>query len=643
MITGAELTEENQSAIGEIIDFITLVPLIFALISLVTGAFIIANTFAILLAQRSRELALLRAVGASRAQVVRSVLSESLVLGLVASTVGVGFGLVVAVVLRRFAGGGNLPPTPLVLTPTVVVLSISVGVLITLAASVLPAWKASRVPPVAAMRDVAIEDPRGSRLRLAAGVLTIAAGVATVLAAVFGVPSEPAIVAGVGVGLVLIGTLLVGPALARPLGRVLGAPLPRLAGVAGKLARQNSVRNPRRTAATASALLVGVAVVGFVVVFVASLRATITSAIDLAFAGDLVVDSGSFQAGGFAPDVADRIDGLDQVDGAAALRTGPVEIDGESPFVVAVDAAVLPAVVDIGVTDGSLDNVADGQLAVGTDVAAERGWTIGDPVEVRFPETGAQTLSVGAIFDRSEVFGPYLFDLGTWSANVPAQLDTQVLVNLADGVDPDQATAAIEEVVADYPTARVLDATAFKDQISGQVNGLLALVFILLSMAFLIALLGIANALSLSVHERTRELGLLRAVGMTRPQLRRMVRWEAAVVAVLGTVLGLVVGVFFGWAMVRALRDEGIDRFALGVGLLAAVVAASGVAGILAALRPAYRAARLNVLQAIAYSERAAGRANHQHGLSSPRSGAAHGASSGIATMNLWQGSLVHQ
>ncbi|MGH9119168.1 MAG: ABC transporter permease [Acidimicrobiales bacterium] len=601
VITGAELTEENQSAIGEIIDFITLVPLVFALISLVTGLFIIANTFAILLAQRSREMALLRAVGASRGQVVRSVLSESLLLGLVASTGGVGFGLVVAIVLRRFAGGGNLPPTPLVLTPTVVMLSISVGVLITMAASVLPAWKASRVPPVAAMRDVAIEDTRASRLRLAAGVVAVGAGVATVLAAVFGAASEPAIVAGVGVGLVLLGTILVGPALAGPLGRALGAPLPRVAGVAGKLARQNSIRSPRRTAATASALLVGVAVVGFVVVFVASLRATITSAIDLAFAGDLVVDSGIFNVGGFAPDVADRIDGLDDVDAATGLRTGQVDVDGDSTFGVAIDAAVLAGVVDIGVTDGSLANLADGQIAIGGDVAAERAWTLGDAIEVRFPETGTQTVTVAALFDRAEVLGPFLFDLSLWAANVPNELDNQILVNLADGVDPERATAAIEDIVADYPTARVLDATAFKEQISGQVNGLLALVFILLSMAFLIALLGIANALSLSVHERTRELGLLRAVGMTRPQLRRMVRWEAAVVAVLGTVLGLVVGVFFGWAMVRALRDEGIDRFAVGPGLLAAVVAASAVAGILAAPRPAYRAARLNVLAAIAY------------------------------------------
>jgi putative ABC transport system permease protein len=601
VITGARLTEENQSAIGEIIDFITLVPLVFALISLVTGAFIIANTFAILLAQRSREMALLRAVGASRAQVTRSVLVEALALGAVASAVGVGFGLVVATVLRWFVGGGDLPPTPLIVTPATAALSIAIGVGVTLAASVVPAWRASRVPPVTAMRDVAIEDTRTSRLRLVAGVVIVVAGVAAVLAAVSGVGSEPAIVAGAGVFLVLLGAVLLGPALAGPLGRLLGAPLPRVAGVAGRLARQNAVRNPRRTAATASALLVGVAVVGFVVVFVSSLRATITSAIDLAFAGDLVVDSGTFGSGGFAPDVAQRINDRPEVEAATGVRSGPVQVERDDIFAVAVDASVIEGVVDLGVTDGSFADLGSGEVAIADVLADERGWTVGDSVVVRFPESGEQAVSVGATFDRGEVLGPVIFDTEAWAANVATDLDNQVLVNLVDGTDPDAAITAIEGEVDGYPTARVLDATAFKDLVSEQVNGLLVLVFVLLSMAFLIALLGIANALSLSVHERTRELGLLRAVGMSRRQLRRMVRWEAAVVAVLGTLLGLVVGVFFGWAMVRALRDEGIDRFAIGPGLLAAVVAASAVAGILAALRPAYRAARLNVLRAIAY------------------------------------------
>jgi putative ABC transport system permease protein len=603
VITGAKLTRENQSAIGEIIDFITLVPLVFALIALVTGAFIIANTFAILLAQRSREIALLRAVGASRGQVVRSLLTESLLLGLVASAAGVGFGLVVALVLRRFVAGGAAPSTPLVLTPRIVVLSICLGVLVTLVASLAPAWKTARVPPVAAMRDVAVESARGSRLRLAAGFVAAGCGIAAVLIAVLRTDSltQPAIAAGIGVFLALLGTVLLGPALARPVGRALGAPLPRLGGVAGKLARENSVRNPRRTAATASALLVGVAVVGFVVVFVSSLRATITAAIDVAFAGDLVVDAGTFGIGGFTPDVAEEIGGLDEVEAVTGVRAGPVEIDGRNTFAGAVDTTAIERIVDLGVTDGDLAGLGATQLAVANDVASSSGLTLGDEVTVRFPETGDQIFTVGAQFDRSEVLGQFVFDLTSWSANQPSEIDNQVLVNLVDGVDPGAATTAIEDVVAGYPSARVLDATAFKDQISDQVNGLLVLVFILLSMAFVIALLGIANALSLSVHERTRELGLLRAVGMSRVQLRRMVRWEAAVVAVLGTILGLALGVFFGWAMVRALRDEGIDRFAVGGWLLLAVVTAAAVAGLLAALRPAYRAARLDVLRAIAY------------------------------------------
>jgi putative ABC transport system permease protein len=601
VITGDRLTEENQSSIREQIRFITLVPLIFALVALVTGAFMIANTFSILVAQRARELALLRAVGGSRGQVMRAVLTEAVALALAASAAGIAFGLVVAIGLRQFFGRGSLPTTGLVLTPVTVIVSLLVGVAITAVSSVVPAWKASRVPPIAALRDVAVEDARSSRGRVVLGAIVTAAGAIGVLWAVFAGGEQAWVLAVVGALSVLLGTLLLGPLLARHLGRLLGAPLPRIGGVPGNLARRNALRSPRRTAATAAALLVGVGVVGFVVVLASSLKESINDAVDRAFAGDLMVDSGTFGAGGFSPDVARRIADEPDVEGAAGIRFAPVEVDGRSLFVVAVDPESVEQVMDIGVTAGSLADLGESQVAVWTEAAEENGWALGDEIEMRFSQTGPQTFTVAALFDRQELLGPIVVGFPAWEANVTEQFDTQIFVNLADGADPDEAAATIAGIVADYPAAEVLDASGLKEQVAAQVDTLLRLVFVLLSMALLIALLGIANALSLAVHERTRELGLLRAVGMTRPQMRRMVRWEAAVVAVLGTLIGLAVGVFFGWSLVKALADQGVNRFAVGAGLLVLVVAAAALAGILAALRPAYRAAKLNVLAAIAY------------------------------------------
>lgn len=601
-VAGATVAEENRGSVQDSLQFITIIPLVFALIALVVGSFIIANTFSIIVAQRGREMALLRAVGARRAQILRSVLLEASLIGLVASAMGVvvGFGLAKVLKAGLDAFGVDLPTTALVVNARTVIVSAVVGLLVTVLAALVPALKASRVAPVAAMREVAVERVGGFRRRAVFGAGVLVAGVGVVLVAALGAADQAAVRAGAGVFGTFSGMVLLGPVVARPISRALGAPLPRLRGVAGRLARENAMRNPRRTAATAAALMIGVGVVGFFTVFAASSKASVAASIDRSFSGDLVVDSGSFGPGtGLSPTLARELNTLPEVDVATGFRATLMSVDAKGTPVVAVDPETFPALLDLGVVEGSIGALDATGLAVHEDKAEANGWRIGSEVPVRFAETGESAFVVAAIFGRSEIAGDYAIGFPAFEANVADHLDLQVYVNLADGVGAVEGLAAVERVAGAYPGAEVQDRTAFKQSFVDQINGLLAFVYVLLALAVFIALLGIANALALSTHERTRELGLLRAVGMTRAQLRTSVRWESVIIAVLGTVLGLGLGLFFGWAMVQALESKGVERFAVPVGQLALVVVIAGLAGVVAALKPASRAAKLDVLAAI--------------------------------------------
>ncbi len=603
VVTGAAVTEENRSDLQDALQFITLIPLVFALIALVVGSFIISNTFSIIVAQRTREMALLRAVGARRAQILRSVLLEASIIGTVAAAAGVlvGMGLAQVLKIALEAVGVDLPTTALVVGARTVIVSALVGSVVTVLAALVPALKASRVAPVAAMRGVAVEPVGSSRLRVVCGLVVAGTGVAAVLVAVLGDGSRVVTTAGAGVFGIFTGMIVLGPVLALPISRVLGAPLPRLRGVAGRLARENAIRNPRRTAATATALMIGVGVVGFFTVFAASSKASVAASIDRAFSGDLVVDSGQFGPGmGFSPALAAALNEQPEVEVATGFRATLMSIDGDDTPVVVLDPATFPALLDLDVTAGSIEALGAAGLAVHEDKAEANGWGVGSEVTVRFAETGAATFVVEAVFSRSDVAGDYAIGFPAFEANVADHLDLQVYIALVDGVDVAEGKAAVERVTEAYPNAEVQDRTEFKRSFESQINGLLAFVYVLLALAVLIALIGIANTLALSTHERTRELGLLRAVGMTRGQLRTSVRWEAVIIAVLGTLLGLGLGLFFGWAMVEALESKGVDRFAVPAGQLALVVVIAGFAGIVAALRPASRAARLDVLAAIA-------------------------------------------
>ena len=602
VVTGAAITTEERRQVKQLTGFVNRFLLAFALIALFVGSFIIYNTFSILVAQRSRELALLRALGASRRQVLTLVLGEAAATGLVAALLGLAAGIGVAAGLKALlaAFGLDVPAAGLVVTPRTVLVSLLVGLLVSLAAAVLPARRAARVAPLAALRELAHDAAGHSRRLLVLGAAVTALGAGALLGGLASGSEAALPVVGLGGALLFLGVTVIGPVLARPVTRLVGAPLAALAGMPGRLARANALRSPKRTSATAAALMIGVGLVGFATIVAASSKASTAAYLDRVFTADFVVESGSFGPGGLSPDLAGRLERLPEVKAAAGVRQGLAVVDGARADLMAVDPASYAKVVDLGVTSGRLQDLDADGIAVLDTVATAKGWSVGDRVPVRFPETGQQRLTVAAIYHTSVGgVGSYLVGLPVYQANFARQVDARVFIDRADTVTAADARAAIHRVLADYPTATLQDQTEFKQAQATQIDQVLNFVYLLLALAVVIALLGIANTLALSILERTRELGLLRAVGMTRRQLRATVRYEAVIIALFGTVLGLLIAVFFGWAMVTAVAEEQV-RLAMPAPQLAVITLAATLAGVLAAVLPARRASRLDVLAAIA-------------------------------------------
>jgi putative ABC transport system permease protein len=601
-VTGATVTKDTQDAINSGLSFINTFLLVFAGIALLVGGFIIFNTFFITVAQRTRENALLRALGATKRQVLVAVLVEALAVGLVASALGVIAGLAVAAGLKVLldAFGVSLPAGGVVVTGRTIVTGLLIGVGVTLVAAISPARKAGKVPPVAAMRDVAVGSTGyGSKQRIIVGVAVLLAGVGALLYGLFGNVDNALPVVALGALLTFFGVSVLGRTISLPLSRVISWPLPRLRGITGDLASENAKRNPKRTAATASALMIGVGLVAFFTIFAASVKASVDATMDKTFAGDVIVTGpGAFGSGGLDPAVADRLADLPEVDEVGAIRGGFASIDGDAQQVLGLDDALFD-LFDIGIVSGSPDDLDATSIAVHEDVADDKDLGVGDTVPVVFRETGAKEMTVGLIYSEQQPAGDWVFPMEAWEANNADQYDFQVFVKAKDGVSPTTAAAAVEDVTVDYPGADVLDRSEYVAEQTSFVDQLLNLIYALLGLAIIIALLGIANTLALSIIERTREVGVLRAVGMTRGQLRSTIRWESVVIALQGTVLGLVVGVFFGWALVKAMADEGLNTFKIPYPTLAIVVVLAALAGIVAAVLPARRAAKLDVLRAI--------------------------------------------
>lgn len=601
-LTGAELAEDTAKAIGQFTKFINYALLVFAFVALFVGSFIIVNTFSIILAQRTRELALLRCVGASRRQVLGSVLGEALIVGLVAAALGLGVGLLIAMALRAAfsAVGVELPTTALVVQPRTILIGLLVGVLVTLLASLLPALRAVRVSPVAALRErELIVRSQAGWLRTTIGVLVTAAGVVLLLAGLFADRGNRLVNVGAGAAVIFVGVGLLSSLVARPMARLLGWPFARWAGEPGRIARGNAMRNPRRTASTAAALMIGLALVSMVTIFASSIKASVAAALDESIAADYILTGPGATSLGFSPDVVTRLGQQAEIESAAGVRVGVAKVDGADQLLYGVDPVGFDAAVRTAVTAGRLTDLSGGGVAIREDLAQQHGWHVGDLVTVSYPVGGTVSEPVRAVYQDNQINGPVLLALADFQRHYADQLDVVALVKARSGVSAADSRAAVERVVADFPGVQVKDQAQYREEQAGQVDQILVLFYLLLALAVVIAFIGIINTLALSVLERVRELGLLRALGMTRAQLRAMVRWEAVIIAVLGALLGLVIGTFFGWTLVRALRDQGITTFSLPVGTLLVFVAAAAAAGVLAAIIPGIRAARIDILRAI--------------------------------------------
>src|SRR6266566_4263607 len=592
-VTGAAAIKEQQDQFQKALSIFSKFFLIFAVVALVVGAYIILNTFAITVAQRTRENGLLRALGASRRQVLASVLVEALAVGVIAALLGLAAGVAVAAGLKALlsAFGLTLPAGSLVVNARTVVASLLIGVGVTLVAAVSPARKAAKVPPVAAMQEATVgSSGYGSKQRLVIGLTILALGVAALFTGLFGHVGSAFLIVGVGVLLVFLGVSVLGRTIALPLSRAIGAPLPRVKGVTGTLARENTMRNPKRTASSA--------------------KASINATVDRSFAGDFVINSGAGSSGGGVdPALAQRLNGLPQVAAATGERFGSMVILGQPSMIAAVDPRTAGQIFNVSPVQGSIGALGADGIAVYSGDATKNHLKLGDPVSVVFRDTGPKTLRVALIYGDNQAAPTanpgsktsYFLGTPSYDANFAApHFDSQVFVKKAPGVPTAAALDAVKKLSAQYAVgATVQDQAAYKAEQTKPINQILALIYTLLALAIVIALLGIGNTLALSIFERTRELGVMRAVGMTRRQLRGTIRWESVIIALQGTLLGLLVGVFFGWALVRAQKSQGITTFSVPYLTLLIMIVLAGLAGVAAAILPSRRAAKLNVLRAI--------------------------------------------
>ncbi len=610
VLTADEATLQVGKPVRDFLGFFTYALLGFAAIGVVVGAFIIFNTFTILVTQRTRELGLLRAMGASGGQVVRSVVLEALAVGVSASAVGLvaGIGLGVGLLNLLRSLGLDLPDTSTVVLPRTIVVSLVVGVVITVLAALLPALRAARVPPVAAINDLPTLARSGFGRRIVGGTAVLLVGGAVLAYGLAraenarGLVDQVEVVA-LGAFGVLVGVVLLLPTFARPAVRAIGAPLRRF-GPSGVLARANAMRNPRRTAVTASALVIGLALVGLTATFGSSARASVGRSTAAGLRADYVVKADGFA--GFSTDVAPRVQRRLPDATVVPIRFGDAAVGGDVQTVAGVDPPRLGKVVALGFVDGGVGGLEQQGVLVSEDAARQYGVKRGDRIDLQFTRA-LLPLTVRGVYRQKNFIGifgqsvpfivsPTTLEIGT--GGTPQ--DTVVLVKTPGGATATARDTMETTLSRDFPNVSVLTRAEFRDQQQQQVDQFLTVLVAILTLSEIIAILGIVNTLALSVFERTRELGLLRVVGMSRRQMRRMVRWESVVIALLGGLVGIALGVLWGWAFARALHDQGVTVFSIPVVEIAIFVVGSLVAGVVAAVLPAWRASRLDVLEAIA-------------------------------------------
>ncbi|WP_235900658.1 ABC transporter permease [Lolliginicoccus suaedae] len=600
VLSGSEARDSQQNELEQNLSFINYFLLAFGAIALVVGTFIIYNTFAMIVAQRLREMALLRAIGASRKQISRSVIFEALVVGIIGSILGLAAGVGIAYGLRIVldATGLGLPGGALALEPRTVIVALAVGILVTIVSAYAPARRASRIPPVAAMREETSASSDSTRSRTLIGAVIGVPALALLIWGTEYTGQDGAIRVGIGAGLLIVAVLLATPGLAKPAIGALGV-LSKPFGATGKLARTNAIRNPRRTAATAFALTLGLTLVTVIGVLGNSAKASIDDLIDQGVEADYVL-SGPQMTGvpGVVAPAVERVRGVEK---AAALKIAPAFIDGQSITGTNLDGGV-NGVIEIPMVEGNSD--LEGSSVMVDEATAERfGLAVGDTASIERPaRDGTVDAEVIGIFERNNLTASMVLSDEAMNALIPAFVQTTVFVMVLaeDGTDAAGLRESIEQAVEPFVVVQVMDREEFKNSQAQQINLILSLLYALLALAVVIAILGIINTLALSVVERRREIGMLRAVGMHRKQVRRTIYIESALIAVFGAVLGVVLGILFGWAFVETLRDEGLRILAVPWGQVVLMLFGSAVVGVLAALWPANRAARTKPLEAIA-------------------------------------------
>jgi putative ABC transport system permease protein len=601
-ITVEESNADQSEQIGEALGFLTIGLLAFAAIAVFVGAFIITNTFRIIVAQRTRELALLRAIGATGGQVTRMVVLEALVIALVSSAIGVIIGILLAVTLQAVlnAIGFGLPEGPLTILPRTIIVGMAVGVIVTVISAILPARKAARIPPVAAMTEVLSAPTRKSlATRAIWGAVVTGAGALALGVGLFTDVRDAIWFVAIGALTGFVGIAILAPLFAGPITSIIGWPLPRLFGVPGNLAVQNTRRQPRRTASTASALMIGVALVVFVAIFGASVKASVSSTLGDIFPADLTVSSTNFTTG-VSPQFTEELSASPEIGEITSLSFTQVRIDGEVYSVTAIDPTTVGGLLILGASDEDLAimDASDGLLVSAAE--EEQATWVDRTVEVELPNGASAPGTVIGTFS-SDTFGSFLITRERYATGTEVVSDTLVAANAAEGVPVADAQDAAIAIAERYPNLQVQTTSEVLADAEAQIDQLLAIFSALLGLAIIIAVLGITNTLALSIIERTHEIGLLRAIGMVRRQVRRMIRWEAVIIAVFGAILGIMAGVVLGWAVVRALADQGLETFSVPWVQLFVYILVAALAGVIAAIYPARKAAKLNILEAIAY------------------------------------------
>jgi len=602
VVTGEEVAQETADNVNQFVNVFGTGLLIFAFITAFVSAFIINNVFQITIGQRLRELALLRAVGASGRQVRWMITIEAFALGVLATVIGIFGGLLVArgLIAAFDAAGAGFPDTQTVLQVRTVLIAALVGIGITMASVIVPSRRAARIPPVAAMRPELGFAAMRSR-RLVAGVILTAIGVTMFLVGLFLRPGgTPGLIgfACIGALLLFLGVASLSSTVATPVTRLIGWPIEKLFKVPGALARQNVARAPRRTSSSASALMIGVALVSSTAVFASSLRASLVDTLESAISADYIVTDSGFQ--GLSPVVSETLTDVPELEAVTPIRGISGQVDGGTKNFGAVDAVAFEKLVNPDLIDGTVADLGLNELLLHKDPASDLDASVGSTVDVTFQNGVEQTLTIAGIYGDA-TFGNWLIGLDTLDeiSDAPAR-DFFVIAKLADGVDAETGDIAVDAAMEPFPQANVQTNAEFLDEQEAQINQLLLIITLLLAFAILIAILGISITLALGVFERTREIGLLRAVGMNRRQTRRSVRWEAVIVSVFGAIVGIVVGTFLGVVLSLAVPNDVISKLAFNPSIIVAILVGAVIAGLFAALYPSYKASNMNVLEAIA-------------------------------------------